>query len=479
MLYYKAFAILLLIVNPDGLILWLSDPFANNEELETEFALSLAEYGYPVAVTTIAHFTNQSSFDIALEENPESFVDAINNVLASVVDNLPFLVTKVCLAGVGRSGSVSLLITRESFKDFVGIIAISPTSLKTTTDFNFDGFVAIYHGDANEDVSSTDLFAFEDVLRQANVIYEVTRYSMTRQSILTDVVSWTRTRASIKTFLDVVFRPEDLEYITTPVFSTNIDASSFHSEFVEYTNGGESFRGYIAYPNRQNAPLPVVVIAPDWDGVSEYEIWRAKLLAQMGYVAFVADIYGATVEQGPSLTFARRVELSRTYSGRAFIPRALAAINAVIATEKVDADEGNVALIGYCFGGSGVLQVARTEVPGLKGVAAFHPGMLTISNVTELSCYKTATLILNGADDTSNDRIEINQFRDEFNMKESIWEFTNYGLARHSFTEPQVPRNGNFAAYSPYADVRSFASLVNFLTEIFTPVEDNVYKHCT
>lgn len=281
------------------------------------------------------------------------------------------------------------------------------------------------------------------------------------------------------TFVEVVFRPDELEYITQPIFLTNIEEGSFESQFLEYQDGGESFRGYIAFPSGNSSqPLSAVVIAPDWDGVSEYEIWRARLLAQMGYVALVADIYGAQVEQGPTLPFARRVELTRRFSGSAFIPRALAAINAVTETDLVEVNEDNIALIGYCFGGSGSLEVAKTMVPGLKGVAVFHPGTLLTTEKSNLDCYETATLILSGADDPSIDPEEINQFRDEFNNKTSIWEFTNYGLSRHSFTEPQVPRDGEFAAYSPFADVRSFSSLENFLFEIFTPNIENIYMHC-
>jgi len=281
------------------------------------------------------------------------------------------------------------------------------------------------------------------------------------------------------TFIEVVFRPEGLEYIKQPTFTTNIGEGSFESQFLEYQDGGELFRGYLAFPSGNTSqPLSAVVIAPDWDGVSEYEIWRAKLLAQKGYVAFVADIYGAEVEQGPTLPFARRVQLTRRFLGSAFIPRALAAIKAITETDLVEVDDDNIALIGYCFGGSGSLEVAKTKVPGLKGVAAFHPGMLLTTGDSALDCYETATLILSGADDPSIDTKEIDQFREEFNNKSSIWEFTNYGLARHSFTEPQAPRDGEFVAYSPFADVRSFSSLENFLFEIFTSRVENICMHC-
>lgn len=141
---------------------------------------------------------------------------------------------------------------------------------------------------------------------------------------------------------------------------------------VEYSDGEASLRGYLAMPSKEwMRPLPAVVIIPDWNGVNEYEQERATLLAEQGYVAMAADIFGADLQQ--NLTMNQRIELSSMYrddNPESFVRRMQLAIDQVKMVSDVDDNE--IALIGYCFGGSGVVYYGMYGGDDAKVAVAFH-----------------------------------------------------------------------------------------------------------
>jgi dienelactone hydrolase len=118
----------------------------------------------------------------------------------------------------------------------------------------------------------------------------------------------------------------------------------------------------------------------DWDGVNLYEQERATKLSQLGYVAFAADIYGAGLQEVPDIN--TRINLTTTYRSNMtlFVQRIQRAIDQVKTYDFVDTD--NIAVIGYCFGGSGIIQLAFSGNKDVKAVVSFHGGLTSLPNVT-------------------------------------------------------------------------------------------------
>jgi len=155
-----------------------------------------------------------------------------------------------------------------------------------------------------------------------------------------------------------------------------------------------------------------VLIVSDWDGIGDYEIWRARLLAHQGYFAFIVDVYTTDVPQ-PVEDFDTRIELTGFYLG---VPervraRLLAALTEVYSDKHSALVLPNSAvIIGYCFGGSAVLEFARDDPEGLVGVVAFHAGALTTSASKIQPGNDVKVLVLNGGDDSSVPPEEIAEF---------------------------------------------------------------------
>jgi dienelactone hydrolase len=140
---------------------------------------------------------------------------------------------------------------------------------------------------------------------------------------------------------------------------------------VDYMEGNTTLRGYLALPDTMwKRPLPAVVVLPDWSGVDDYEKERAQLLADKGYVAFAADIYGADLQV--ELDFPQRIELVTGFSMDIpkYVRRIQAAVDQVKANMEVDA--GEIAIIGYCFGGSGVVLYTFNGTDDVKVAVGFH-----------------------------------------------------------------------------------------------------------
>ena len=196
----------------------------------------------------------------------------------------------------------------------------------------------------------------------------------------------------------------------------------------------------------------------------------------MGYAALATDIFGADIEQGDSLSITERQLLTQTYEGRPFVSRLTSAIDAVVESGRVDVDLTRIAMVGYCFGGSGVLEGAAADIPGLKGVVTLHAGILIPETQSNAECQPVSLLVLNGANDLSVTKKAINEFFDHNTGMNVTWEFTNYGGTLHGFAVPTYKRHDPFLQYSPFADVLSSASLQDFLQKIFA--EPDLYEKC-
>jgi dienelactone hydrolase len=221
---------------------------------------------------------------------------------------------------------------------------------------------------------------------------------------------------------------------------------------VTYQVNGQDYEGYYISPNDR---APFVLLIHDWDGLTDYEVKRANMLADLGYAVFALDLFGAGVR--PTEVKDKRKHTGELYKDRAKM-RALMA-GALEAAKSKGADTANAVAIGYCSGGAAVLELARSGAD-LKGFATFHGGLKTPQGQNYAKTMGKL-LIMHGSADTA---ITMDQFADLAKELESAGvdhEMITYGGAPHAFTVFGQSR------YREDADKKSWQRFTEFLTETF------------
>lgn len=232
---------------------------------------------------------------------------------------------------------------------------------------------------------------------------------------------------------------------------------------VEYKEGGTLLEGYLAYDDAIKSPRPGVLVVHDWMGISGETRRRCDMLAALGYVALAADVYGKGVR--PANT-QEAVALAGKYKGdRALYRRRLEAALGVLRKEP-QVNPQKLAAIGYCFGGTGVLELARDSAD-VRGVVSFHGGLDSL-HPEDAKAIKAKVLVLHGADDPFSSAADVAAFQDEMRKAGVDWQMIYYGGAVHSFTNPGAGGdNSKGAAYNEKADRRSWQAMKDFFAEIF------------
>ena len=235
----------------------------------------------------------------------------------------------------------------------------------------------------------------------------------------------------------------------TIVFSLSaVQAATGNS--VDYDVHGTTYEGYFVSPG---AGAPLVLLIHDWDGLTDYEVKRADMLAQMGYAVFAADLFGKGVR--PTEVSDKRQHTGELYSDRAKM-RALMD-GALLKANNLGGNTENAVAMGYCFGGAAVLELARSGAI-LKGFATFHGGLKTPEgqNYTET---KGDVLVMHG---TADNAISMDQFAalaSELEAAGVAHEMITYSGAPHAFTVFDSER------YREDADRKSWARFGEFLSE--------------
>jgi dienelactone hydrolase len=235
------------------------------------------------------------------------------------------------------------------------------------------------------------------------------------------------------------------------------------TETIQYTQGGVTLKGYLAYDDAAGPKRPGVLVVPEWWGLNDYAKGQAEQLAKLGYVAFAADMYGdgKTTED---------MKVAPTLAGPIMEDRGLmrARVNAAFdqLKNRPEVDAAKLAAIGYCFGGTSVLELARSGTPVL-GVVCFHGG-LTTPNPDDAKNIKGRVLVLTGANDAFIPAAQRDAFAKEMADAKVNWEMDVYSDAVHAFTNPKAGTHGNpNIQYNKEADERSFARMKSFFDEIF------------
>jgi len=254
-----------------------------------------------------------------------------------------------------------------------------------------------------------------------------------------------------------------LAIATALLLSATIARAAIKTETVEYKAGDTTLKGFLAYDDATADKRPAVVIVHEWWGMTDYPKRRAQDVAKLGYVAFVADMFGegkTTKDPKEAGAWAGAVKgdvnLLRT--------RAQAAMDVVSKHKLVDATR--IGAMGYCFGGTVSLEMARAGMP-VVGVVSFH-GALGTKNPAEAGKFKAKVLACHGADDTFVPVDEVHGFVKEMQDAKADWSLVAYGNAVHSFANPDADKFGiPGVAYNEKADKRSWEAMKDFFAEVF------------
>lgn len=244
--------------------------------------------------------------------------------------------------------------------------------------------------------------------------------------------------------------------------------SGAHAALVEkavsYKQGDTELEGFHVYDDAVTGKRPAVLVIHQWTGLSDYEKRRSRLLAEMGYNVFAADIYGKDIRPQPPEAgkTAGKYKSDRTL----YRERLTAALDVLKADERTDGDK--VAAIGYCFGGTGALELARAGTD-IAGVVSFHGGLDAQEGMAaEKGKIPAKVLVLHGAVDPYVPAEQVSEFAKEMNDAGADYQLVAYGGAVHSFTQKEAgdePSKGS--AYNETADRRSWAAMMAFFAEIF------------
>ncbi|MBI3794951.1 MAG: dienelactone hydrolase family protein [Nitrospinae bacterium] len=247
---------------------------------------------------------------------------------------------------------------------------------------------------------------------------------------------------------------------------TSLAGAKVVGKEVSYKDGETTMKGYIAWDDAKKGPRPGVLVVHEWWGHNEYARHRADMLAKLGYVGMALDMYGdgKTVDHPEDASKMSSQISSNMPMMKARFIAALKTLN-----EEPTVDKTKNAAIGYCFGGSVVLNMAR-EGADLSAVAAFHSGVAGQTKV-EKGKFKPIVLVANGADDKWIDPKAVEAFKKELDEAGVNYNYITYPGAVHGFTNPAATGYGEKfhipLAYNEKADKESWAELVKLLKTAF------------
>jgi dienelactone hydrolase len=256
-------------------------------------------------------------------------------------------------------------------------------------------------------------------------------------------------------------------FLTSMLSLSNAQNSSTmrKEENVTYNANGVTLKGFIVYDQSKKDKRPAVLVVPEWWGLNDYIKMRATQLAKLGYIAMAVDMFGnGTIAANPgeaqNLTapFYKDPQLGKT--------RLDAAINKIKEYQQTDA--GNIAAIGYCFGGAVVLNSAKLGAD-LKGVVSFHGGLAGVTPSKDL--LKARILVCHGASDKFVLQKDLDLFKHQMDSIGADYSVKIYPNATHAFTNPNATKIGKEfnmpIEYNAEADKSSWNDMKAFLSKLF------------
>lgn len=247
--------------------------------------------------------------------------------------------------------------------------------------------------------------------------------------------------------------------------SSELKAPAIKDETIEYTEGNVTGKGFVAYDNSVAGKKPVVLIVHEWWGINDYVKSRARQLARLGYLAMAVDMFGnGQLNPDPkSAQDAVTPFYKDPLLGKSRLEAALAKVKTL-----PQADTTQIAAIGYCFGGSMVLNAAKLGTP-LIGVVSFHGGLAGPAPVK--NAVKAQILVCHGNADQFVSASDLSTFRNQLDSAGIPYTFKEYAGATHAFSNPDATENGKKfnipIAYNGAADTASWNDMLAFFGQIF------------
>ena len=234
---------------------------------------------------------------------------------------------------------------------------------------------------------------------------------------------------------------------------------------VTWTLDGTTFQSLLVYDDAGTAKRPGLVMVPNWYGVNEAAVRKAETIAGKDYVILLTDMYGASVRPEQGNAAQAQAAVKPLYADRALMRKRIGAALGQLKAQAGSApiDPAKLAAIGFCFGGSAVLDLARSGAD-VAAVVSFHGGLGTDDPLLAKHI-KARVLAMNGADDKGT-MPDAGKFMDEMRMSPADWEFVVIGHAVHCFTE--VDEHSPGCRYDAAAAARSYRLMHDWLDHAFT-----------
>ena len=240
---------------------------------------------------------------------------------------------------------------------------------------------------------------------------------------------------------------------------------AMRAQTIDYTAQGQAMRGVLIFDDAVAPPRPGLLLIPNWRGINDANVKKAEAIAGRDYVIFMGDMYGKDVR--PESDAEAQAAVKPLYANRAEMrARVVAAfdeLKALAAKHAAPIDAGKLAAIGFCFGGSSVLDLARSGAD-VAAAVSFH-GELSTDDPSLAKHIKAHVLAMNGADDKGT-MPKAGAFMDEMRMSPTPWQFVVFGGAVHCFAEPDA-NSPPGCVYDPPVAKRAFALMRSWLDEAF------------
>lgn len=239
--------------------------------------------------------------------------------------------------------------------------------------------------------------------------------------------------------------------------------AAIKKEVVEYKHGDVVLEGYLVYDDLLKSKRPGILLVHEWWGHNKYARDRAEQLVNLGYVVFAIDMYGKGVITDKAK---KAQELASPFYEDRQLMQDRAAVGLEILKKFRKVDPMKLGVMGYCFGGTVALELARSGAD-LDAVVCFHGGLSTPDS-TAANNIRGDVLVLHGADDPFVPKSDVDNFIEEMKNAGVTWQLNQYSGAVHAFTNPEANIHKlDGVAYNYKADKRSWESMRSFFYDIF------------
>lgn len=252
------------------------------------------------------------------------------------------------------------------------------------------------------------------------------------------------------------------------LFATAPALAKMQARPVEWSVGKDRFSGVLVYDDAAKGKRPGLVMVPNWMGVTDDAVTRAKAVAGDDYVVLVADVYGKG-RQPKDGNEAGKLAGALRGDDRAPLRARIAAAVATLKSQagKAPLDASRIGAFGFCFGGSTVLELARSGAD-VAGVVSLHGGLAPGARSATAAQMKAPVLVLNGADDKATPDADILAFEKEMDAAKADWQFVDFSGAVHCFAEPSAGNDpASNCRYDARAAKRAYRMMDDFFRERF------------